>query len=104
MAVDLLREKYPQYRAMGLDRDRAIVIRISPERTTVLELGGVTSAFSICRPAGVTKHAGLAGLPHRVREPVLLDPRADLEIAVRVEELRPSSSSPARPSPWLSCS
>jgi hypothetical protein len=33
-AVDLLREKYPQYRAMGLDRDTAIVIRISPERTT----------------------------------------------------------------------
>jgi len=33
-AVDLLRAKYPQYRAMGLDRDIAIVIRISPERTT----------------------------------------------------------------------
>jgi PPOX class probable F420-dependent enzyme len=33
-AVDLLRAKYPQYRAMGLDRDAAIVIRISPERTT----------------------------------------------------------------------
>jgi len=29
-----LRAKYPQYRAMGLDRDIAIVIRISPERTT----------------------------------------------------------------------
>jgi len=33
VAVDLLRAKYPQYRAMGLDRDTTIVIRISPERT-----------------------------------------------------------------------
>jgi len=33
-AVDLLRAKFPQYRAMGLDRDITIVIRISPERTT----------------------------------------------------------------------
>ena len=40
MAVDLLREKYPQYRAMGLDRDRAIVIRISPERTTYWSWAG----------------------------------------------------------------
>jgi hypothetical protein len=32
-AVDLLREKYAQYRAMGLDRERATVIRISAERT-----------------------------------------------------------------------
>jgi len=32
-AVDLLRNKYPQYRALGLDRDSATVIRISPERT-----------------------------------------------------------------------
>jgi len=32
-AVDLLRDKYAQYRAMGLDRDSATVIRISPERT-----------------------------------------------------------------------
>ena len=32
-AVDLLRDKYTQYRAMGLDRDTATVIRISPERT-----------------------------------------------------------------------
>ncbi len=32
-AVDLLLSKYAQYRAMGLDRDRAVVIRISPERT-----------------------------------------------------------------------
>ena len=32
-AVDLLRSKYAQYRGMGLDRDTATVIRISPERT-----------------------------------------------------------------------
>jgi PPOX class probable F420-dependent enzyme len=32
-AVDLLVAKYAQYRAMGLDRDVATVIRISPERT-----------------------------------------------------------------------
>ena len=32
-AVDLLRNKYPQYRALGLDRDSATVIRIAPERT-----------------------------------------------------------------------
>ena len=32
-AVDLLRDKYAQYRAMGLDRETAMVIRISPERT-----------------------------------------------------------------------
>jgi len=32
-AVDLLVAKYAQYRAMGLDRDTATVIRISPERT-----------------------------------------------------------------------
>ena len=32
-AVDLLRDKYVQYRTMGLDRDTARVIRISPERT-----------------------------------------------------------------------
>jgi PPOX class probable F420-dependent enzyme len=32
-AVDLLRDKYAQYRAMGLDRETATVIRISPERT-----------------------------------------------------------------------
>src|SRR5438128_988876 len=34
------------------------------------------------------QHARLAGLSHRLREPVLLDPRPDLEIAVAVEELR----------------
>lgn len=32
-AVDLLRSKYGQYRVMGLDREAATVIRISPERT-----------------------------------------------------------------------
>jgi len=32
-AVDLLRAKYAQYRALGLDRDTATVIRISLERT-----------------------------------------------------------------------
>lgn len=32
-AVDLLRDKYAQYRALGLDRDTATVIRILPERT-----------------------------------------------------------------------
>ena len=32
-AVDLLLSKYAQYRVMGLDRERATVIRISPERT-----------------------------------------------------------------------
>ena len=32
-AVDLLRDKYAQYRTIGLDRDTATVIRISPERT-----------------------------------------------------------------------
>lgn len=31
-AVDLLLDKYAQYRAMGLDRENATVIRISPER------------------------------------------------------------------------
>jgi PPOX class probable F420-dependent enzyme len=31
-AVDLLREKYPQYRAMGLDRAAGLVIAIAPER------------------------------------------------------------------------
>jgi len=32
-AVDLLLSKYAQYRVMGLDRETATVIRISPERT-----------------------------------------------------------------------
>ncbi|MBI1963781.1 MAG: TIGR03668 family PPOX class F420-dependent oxidoreductase [Candidatus Rokubacteria bacterium] len=31
-AVDLLREKYAQYRALGLDREAAPVIRITPAR------------------------------------------------------------------------
>src|SRR4029453_4501872 len=31
-AVDLLLSKYAQYRSMGLDRDAATVIRISPAR------------------------------------------------------------------------
>jgi PPOX class probable F420-dependent enzyme len=32
-AVDLLTAKYAQYRTLGLDRDAATVIRISPDRT-----------------------------------------------------------------------
>jgi PPOX class probable F420-dependent enzyme len=32
-AVDLLKAKYAQYRTLGLDRDAATVIRISPDRT-----------------------------------------------------------------------
>jgi len=53
-AVDLLLSKYTQYRAMGLDRETATVIRISPERT--LEVGELVAdetryRFSICRPA-----------------------------------------------------
>jgi PPOX class probable F420-dependent enzyme len=32
MAVDLLLAKYAQYRAMGLDREGAMVIRITAER------------------------------------------------------------------------
>lgn len=31
-AVDLLREKYAQYRAMGLDGEEAMLIRITPDR------------------------------------------------------------------------
>jgi len=31
-AVDLLLDKYPQYRAMGLDREAGLVIKITPER------------------------------------------------------------------------
>jgi PPOX class probable F420-dependent enzyme len=38
-AVDLLVSKYAQYRAMGLDRDSAIVIRISAERTLFWKWG-----------------------------------------------------------------
>ena len=31
-AIDLLRDKYPQYRAMNLSRDDGAVVRIAPER------------------------------------------------------------------------
>ena len=31
-AADLLLEKYPQYRAMSLDRNRGLMIKITPER------------------------------------------------------------------------
>ncbi|MBI4241041.1 MAG: TIGR03668 family PPOX class F420-dependent oxidoreductase [Candidatus Rokubacteria bacterium] len=31
-AVDLLLDKYPQYRAMGLDRESGLVIKITPEQ------------------------------------------------------------------------
>ncbi len=31
-SIDLLREKYPQYRAMGLGAESALVIRIDPRR------------------------------------------------------------------------
>lgn len=31
-AVDLLTGKYPQYRAMGLDRDSGAVVKVTPER------------------------------------------------------------------------
>ena len=33
-AVDLLLEKYGQYRAMSLDRNRGLVIKITPDRVT----------------------------------------------------------------------
>lgn len=32
--VDLLLEKYAQYRAMGLDRDQGVVIKVTPARIT----------------------------------------------------------------------
>lgn len=38
-AVDLLREKYAQYRALGLDREAALVIRITPERALAWRVG-----------------------------------------------------------------
>jgi hypothetical protein len=31
-AVDLLREKYAQYRAMGLDPETVVIIRLTPDR------------------------------------------------------------------------
>lgn len=32
--ADLLLEKYAQYRAMGLDRERGVMIKVTPERVT----------------------------------------------------------------------
>ena len=32
--AELLLEKYPQYRAMGLDRDRGVMIKVTPARVT----------------------------------------------------------------------
>ena len=39
-AVDLLVSKYAQYRAMGLDRDSATVIKVSAERTLFWKWSG----------------------------------------------------------------
>ena len=39
-AVDLLVSKYAQYRAMGLDREGATVIRIAPERALAWRYAG----------------------------------------------------------------
>lgn len=41
-AVDLLRDKYAQYRAMGLDRETATVIRLTPERAMFWSWTGAT--------------------------------------------------------------
>ena len=41
-AVDKLRDKYAQYRALGLDRETATVIRISPERTLFWRWAGAS--------------------------------------------------------------
>jgi hypothetical protein len=43
-AVDLLRDKYAQYRALGLDRTTATVIRISPERAMCWRWDGSAGA------------------------------------------------------------
>ena len=43
-AVDLLRDKYTQYRALGLDRATATVIRISPERAMSWRWSGSAGA------------------------------------------------------------
>lgn len=43
-AVDLLRDKYAQYRALGLDRATATVIRISPERAMSWRWSGSAGA------------------------------------------------------------
>lgn len=39
-AVGLLRDKYAQYRAMGLDRERAMILRITPARLLFWRAGG----------------------------------------------------------------
>ena len=41
-AVDLLRDKYAQYRALGLDRATATVIRLTPERAMFWSWTGAT--------------------------------------------------------------
>ena len=41
-AVDLLRDKYVQYRALGLDRETATVIRLTPERAMFWSWTGAT--------------------------------------------------------------
>ena len=38
-AIDLLFAKYPQYHALGLDRDSATIIKIAPERTLCWRYG-----------------------------------------------------------------
>ena len=42
-AVDLLRDKYVQYRALGLDRETATVIRLTPERAMFWSWTGATA-------------------------------------------------------------
>jgi PPOX class probable F420-dependent enzyme len=39
-AIDLLRAKYPQYRAMALDRDAGAVVKILPARMLVWKYSG----------------------------------------------------------------
>jgi PPOX class probable F420-dependent enzyme len=39
-AIDLLREKYPQYRTMSLDREAGAVIRIQPARMLAWRFAG----------------------------------------------------------------
>jgi len=41
-AVDLLRDKYVQYRTLGLDRETATVIRLTPERAMFWSWTGAT--------------------------------------------------------------
>jgi hypothetical protein len=38
----MLRDKYAQYRGLGLDREAATVIRISPERTLFWRWAGAS--------------------------------------------------------------